>query len=56
MPCQTDGDKSGDTPLHIQVRPRALNLLVPSTAPADLFSLPGVPLAEWKYGVVMREA
>lgn len=56
MPCQTDGDKSGDTPLHIQVRPRALNLLVPSTAPADLFSLPGVPLAEWKYGVVRREA
>ena len=48
MPCQTDGDKSGNTPLSIQVKPRALQLLVPSTAPTGMFSLPGVPLSDWK--------
>lgn len=48
MPCQTDGDRSGNTPLSVQVKPRALQLLVPSTAPLDMFSEPGVPLAEWQ--------
>lgn len=47
MPCQTDGDKSGNTPLSVQVKPRALQLLVPATAPTDLFCQPGVPLTQW---------
>lgn len=45
-PCQTDGDKAGYTPFYCTVRPRALRLLVPNTAPADLFSLPGEPLID----------
>lgn len=44
MPCQADGDKAGLTPLCCEVRPRALRLLVPPSAPANLFSLPGEPL------------
>jgi YegS/Rv2252/BmrU family lipid kinase len=44
MPCQTDGDKAGYTPLRCTVIPRALRLLVPNTAPTDLFSLPGEAL------------
>jgi YegS/Rv2252/BmrU family lipid kinase len=47
MPCQTDGDKSGNTPLSVHIKPCALQLLVPSTAPADMFCKPGTPLAEW---------
>ena len=47
MPCQTDGDRSGNTPLSVCVKPRALQLLVPSTAPLDMFCEPGVPLAEF---------
>lgn len=43
--CQTDGDKAGYTPLHFSLKTRALRLLAPATAPADLFSLPGEPLA-----------
>jgi diacylglycerol kinase (ATP) len=48
MPCQTDGDRSGKTPLAVQVKPRALQLLVPSTAPPDMFCKTGMPLTEWK--------
>ncbi len=44
MPSQTDGNKSVQTPLHIQIRPQALRLLVPNTAPPDLFQHRGVPL------------
>ncbi|MCP4357859.1 MAG: diacylglycerol kinase family lipid kinase [Chloroflexi bacterium] len=44
MPCQTDGDKAGNTPIHIQIKPGALRLLVPNTAPPDLFTQPGEPL------------
>ncbi len=47
MPCQTDGEKSGNTPLSVQVKPRALQLLVPSTAPTNMFCHPGVPLREF---------
>ncbi len=43
--CQTDGDKAGYTPLHFSVKTRALHLLAPATAPANLFSLPGKPLS-----------
>jgi YegS/Rv2252/BmrU family lipid kinase len=46
MPCQTDGDKAGNTPLRCLVQQRALRLLVPNTAPRDLFSLPGEPLID----------
>lgn len=41
IPAQTDGDRAGHSPLTITIQPRALRLLVPDTAPADLFSQPG---------------
>ncbi len=44
MPCQTDGDRAGFTPLHCEIRPGALRLLTPTTAPPDLFCQPGKPL------------
>jgi diacylglycerol kinase (ATP) len=46
MPCQTDGEKAGHTPFTCEIRPCALHLLVPHTAPADLFRHPGQPLPE----------
>jgi len=46
MPCQTDGEWAGYSPLTCEIRPRALHLLVPPTAPPDLFSLPGLPLSD----------
>jgi diacylglycerol kinase family enzyme len=47
MPCQTDGDKAGSTPLHLSVKSHALHLLAPHTTPPDLFSLPGEPLTSY---------
>lgn len=44
MPCQTDGDPAGYTPLHCEIRPGALRLLVPPTTPPGLFGQPGTPL------------
>lgn len=44
MPCQTDGEKAGYTPFTCELKPGALNLLVPPTAPSDLFRHPGRPL------------
>jgi diacylglycerol kinase (ATP) len=44
MPCQTDGEKAGYTPFTCELKPCALNLLVPPTAPNDLFRQPGRPL------------
>ncbi len=44
MPCQTDGDPAGYTPLQCEIRPDALRLLVPSTAPPGLFRQPGTSL------------
>lgn len=38
MPVQVDGDYVGDTPAVIECLPRALNLMVPTTAPATLFA------------------
>jgi diacylglycerol kinase (ATP) len=38
LPVHVDGDAIGYTPIVIDVLPRALNLLVPSVAPANLFS------------------
>ena len=41
IPCQRDGDKAGHTPLHCEIKPGALRLLVPPTTPTDLFCQPG---------------
>jgi diacylglycerol kinase family enzyme len=38
MPIQTDGDRAGQTPLRCEIRPSALRLLVPQSAPESLFS------------------
>lgn len=50
FPFQTDGDPAGTTPLSVEIRPCALHLLVPDTAPRDLFTQPGISLAEWEVG------
>lgn len=47
IPAQTDGDRAGYSSLTCTIQPGALRLLVPNTAPADLFSLPGKSLDEW---------
>jgi YegS/Rv2252/BmrU family lipid kinase len=44
MPCQTDGERAGATPLVCQVKPNILPMLIPNTAPADLFCRPGEAL------------
>lgn len=44
MPCQTDGERAGHTPLACTIKPQALRVLIPNTAPADLFEQPGEPL------------
>lgn len=44
MPCQTDGDRAGPTPLNCVIKPGALQLLVPTTAPSNLFVKPGTSL------------
>ena len=44
MPCQTDGELGGYTPLTCTLQPGALRLLVPASAPADLFQHPGLAL------------
>jgi diacylglycerol kinase family enzyme len=46
MPCHTDGEGAGYSPLTSEIHPAALRLLVPETAPRDRFLLPGTPLAE----------
>ncbi len=46
MPVQMDGDPAAATPLTCTIKPGALRLLVPDTAPTDLFLNEGVPLAE----------
>jgi len=38
MPVQVDGDPIGTTPMEFAVVPRALNVIVPQSAPAELFS------------------
>ena len=37
LPVQVDGDYIGNTPIVMEVVPRALNLMVPPNAPASLF-------------------
>jgi YegS/Rv2252/BmrU family lipid kinase len=46
MPCQTDGEWAGYSPLACEIRAGALRLLVPHTAPRDRFTRPGTPLAD----------
>ena len=45
-PIHADGDHAGFTPFSCEVIPQAVRILVPDTAPADLFSHPGIPLQE----------
>lgn len=44
MPCQTDGEPGGYTPIACTLKPGALRLLVPASAPDDLFLQAGIPL------------
>lgn len=43
-PVHMDGEKAGSTPFWCTIRPGALRLLVPTSAPADLFHARGTPL------------
>lgn len=45
MPCHTDGESAGSTPIVCELRPDALRLLVPQSARSDLFLKPGVTFA-----------
>lgn len=42
--CQTDGERAGSSPIVCELRPGMLRLLVPKTAPNDLFDRPGSDL------------
>jgi diacylglycerol kinase (ATP) len=44
MPYHLDAEPAGQTPFSVVVQPQALRLLVPPSAPPDLFSLPSEPL------------
>lgn len=44
MPAQADGERAGHSPLICEIKPRALRLLVPDTAPPDLFTHPAEKL------------
>jgi len=45
-PVQMDGDPAAPTPLECIVKPGALRILVPDSAPTDLFQKTGLPLTE----------
>lgn len=42
--CQADGDQQGTTPLHCNLDAQALQILVPESAPAGLFTQPAAKL------------
>jgi len=44
MPYHLDGEPAGDTPFYCTVEPRALRLLVPDTAPSNMFQRAGEAL------------
>lgn len=44
MAYHLDGEPAGDTPFTATLCPRALRILVPDSAPPDLFAAPGEPL------------
>jgi YegS/Rv2252/BmrU family lipid kinase len=46
MPVHADGDPHGTTPFHCNLIPGALRMLIPQSAPAGLFTQPGVALAQ----------
>ena len=46
MPCHTDGEWAGYSPLTCEVHEKALRLLVPKSAPSTLFSAPGIPFSD----------
>ncbi len=46
VPCHTDGESAGSTPIVCEVRPKALRLLVPDTTSTELFVEQGVPFAD----------
>lgn len=46
MPCQTDGEWAGYSPLTCEIHPHALRLLVPQSAPSTLFSVSGAGLSD----------
>lgn len=46
MPCHTDGESLGQTPLVCELRPQALRLLVPQSTPHNLFLEPGIAFAD----------
>lgn len=46
LPYHRDGDPAGSTPFTARIESGALRFLVPTTAPKDLFSKQGYPLAE----------
>ncbi len=54
---QVDGDCIGETPVVIEVVPRALNLIVPRSAPTNLFTdASGLPPDETTFDRVRRRA
>ena len=46
MPYQTDGELGGHTPLTCELKPGALRILIPASAPSDLFWQEGTPLSQ----------
>ena len=46
MPYQTDGELGGHTPLTCELKPGALRILIPASAPSDLFWQEGTFLSQ----------
>ena len=46
MPAQMDGEPVANMPLTCIIKPKALRLLVPNTAPSDLFTQPGMEIRD----------
>ncbi len=46
IPTQMDGESGAHTPLTCVIKPKALRLLVPNTAPPNLFSQPGAKIRD----------
>jgi diacylglycerol kinase (ATP) len=46
LPYHRDGDPAGTSPVTTRIEANVLKFLVPTTAPEDIFSKPGTPLAD----------
>lgn len=46
MPCQSDGEYIGESPMVSEIVPGALRMLIPTTAPSGLFHKPGQTMSE----------